>query len=74
MFDDSHYRARGLFESVQYSEGELEVAAIHPRLSETPGRTDRGGPELGEHTNDVLRDYLQLSDAQIAQLRSEKVV
>ena len=74
MFDDSHYRSRGLFEPVQYSEGELEVAAIHPRLSETPGRTDRGGPEVGEHTNDVLRDYLQLSDVQIAQLRSENVL
>ena len=74
MFDDSHYRSRGLFEPVQYSEGELEVAAIHPRLSETPGRTDRGGPDVGEHTNDVLRDYLQLSDVQIAQLRSENVL
>ena len=65
---------RDRFEPVQYSEGELEVAAIHPRLSETPGRTDRGGPDVGEHTNDVLRDYLQLSDVQIAQLRSENVL
>jgi len=58
MFNDPHYRARGLFEPVAYSGGELEVAAIHPRLSETPGRTECGGPELGQHTSEVLQKYL----------------
>ncbi len=74
MFNDPHYRARGLFESVEYSEGELEIAAIHPRLSDTPGRTDHGGPQLGEHTHDVLRDYLDLNDAEISQLQTEQVL
>lgn len=74
MFNDPHYRARDLFERVEYSEGELEVAAIHPRLSETPGRTDSGGPLLGQHTDSVLREYLQLDDQYIAELRTEQVL
>ncbi len=74
MFNDPHYRARGLFEPVNYAGGELEVAAIHPRLSETPGRTDRGGPELGEHTKEVLTSFLGITDKELSVLRDENVV
>lgn len=74
MFNDPHYRARELFESVEYSQGEIEVAAIHPRLSDTPGRTDRGGPDLGEHTAEVLQTYLGLDDQELSALRAESIV
>ncbi len=74
MFADPHYRARGLFERVEYPQGELEVAAIHPRLSDTPGRTDSGGPTLGQHTDRVLKDMLGYNDAEISALRADKIV
>jgi len=74
MFDDPHYRARGLFEPVKYAGGELEVAAIHPRLSETPGRTDRGGPDLGEHTEEVLTGFLDMNEKELSALRDENIV
>ncbi len=74
MFNDAHYRARGLFEAVEYSGGELEVAAIHPRLSETPGRTDRGGPDLGEHTQEVLVGYLGMDEKELSLLQAENIV
>ena len=74
MFNDPHYRARGLFESVEYSGGKLDVAAIHPRLSKTPGRTDRGGPDLGEHTAEVLKSYLGMSDEEFTELRTADVI
>ena len=74
MFNDPHYRARGLFESVEYAGGELDVAAIHPRLSKTPGRTDRGGPDLGEHTAEVLKSYLGMSDEEFSELRAADVI
>lgn len=74
MFNDPHYRARGLFESVSYAGGELEVAAIHPRLSDTPGRTDRGGPDLGEHTDEVLGSYLGMNKDELSTLRAEDVI
>ena len=34
----------------------------------------RRAPMLGEHTDEVLRDLLQLSDAQIGALREKRVV
>jgi len=74
MFNDPHYHARELFEPVAHSEGELEVAAMHPKLSETPGRTDCGGPALGEHTVSVLSEYLGLSDSEITDLKSKAVI
>jgi len=63
-----------LFESVEYAGGELDVAAIHPRLSRTPGRTDSGGPDLGEHTVDVLKNYLGMSDEDLSELRTEDII
>jgi len=74
MFNDPHYHARGLFESVEYAGGELDVAAIHPRLSETPGRTDSGGPDLGEHTAEVLKNYLDMSDEEFTELRTAEII
>lgn len=74
MFSDPHYHSRELFEPVEYSGGSLDVAAIHPHLSETPGRTDRGGPDLGEHTAEVLSTYLNIDEKELSKLRSESVV
>ncbi len=74
MFNDPHYHARGLFEAVDYTGGQLDVAAIHPRLSDTPGRTDRGGPELGEHTALVLKEYLALDDQALSELLADNII
>lgn len=75
MFEDPHYQARGLFERVggKADEG-IDIPAIHPRLSETPGRTVNAGPEVGQHTDEVLRQLLKLADNEIAELKSQGVV
>jgi crotonobetainyl-CoA:carnitine CoA-transferase CaiB-like acyl-CoA transferase len=44
------------------------------KLSGTPVRRDLPPPLLGQHTEEVLRDVLMLSDAQIEQLRSNKII
>ena len=48
----------------------VTVPAVVPKLSGTPGGTRWAGPELGEHTDAVLREELGLSDAELARLRS----
>jgi len=48
----------------------VTVPAIVPKLSGTPGGTRWAGPELGEHTDVVLREELGLGDAELARLRS----
>jgi crotonobetainyl-CoA:carnitine CoA-transferase CaiB-like acyl-CoA transferase len=37
-------------------------------------RKHRRAPALGEHTGEILRDYLKYSDKQIAELRQRKIV
>ena len=74
MFNDPHYQARGAFETVSVDGNDLHVPAIAPRLVDTPGRTDRPGPTLGEHTDSVLRELLNKSDEDIQRLRKANVV
>lgn len=72
MFEDEHYKARGLFETVENGESSLDIPAIPPLLSRTPGITDWAGPELGQHTEQVLSRYL--SAEQLKQYRENGVI
>jgi formyl-CoA transferase len=74
IFDDPHYRARGMILSQQTREGyELEVPGIVPKLMGTPGAVRSAAPRLGEDTDAVLRE-IGLTEVQIAALRERKVV
>ena len=70
---DAHYAAREMIREVQTASGPLKVPGIVPKLSATPGRVEGGGPALGEHTNEVLRE-LGWNDAGIADLRARHVI
>jgi len=71
---DAHYRARGMIERVQMSDGSvLEVPGIVPKLSRTPGGQRSPAPALGQDTDAVLRE-LGISEAQIRALRERGVV
>jgi crotonobetainyl-CoA:carnitine CoA-transferase CaiB-like acyl-CoA transferase len=52
----------------------IVVPSPVPQLSETPARIRSLGPELGQHTNEVLREVLGMDDAQIAALREQRVI
>ncbi len=71
---DAHYRARDMIREVRTGGGAtLKVPGVVPRLSATPGDFDGGGPRLGEHTVEVLRE-LGYDDERIAELRGRKIV
>lgn len=74
MFADPHFNARGMFEQVEINGKPLQIPAILPKLSETPGKTDWPGGEIGSHTEDVLKSILSFSDEEIASLRDGKVI
>ena len=74
MMTDEHFQARGLFEQVEINGKPLKIPAIMPRLDKTPGSTEWSGPTLGQHTEDVLSELLNLSDQQIADLNKEGVI
>lgn len=75
IMEDEHFQARQCFEDVRLPDGRtLKVPAIGPKLSISPGGTDHGGPRLGEHTAEVLRGLLNVTDEELSVLRSGGVV
>jgi crotonobetainyl-CoA:carnitine CoA-transferase CaiB-like acyl-CoA transferase len=74
MFNHPHYQARGAFEEVTVDGEILHIPAIAPRLVDTPGRTERPGPQLGEHTDAVLAELLGLDEVKTQLLRDAGVV
>lgn len=74
MMNDEHYIARGMFQEVEANGRTLHIPAMLPILTETPGSTEWPGPELSEHTDEVLTDLLGKDQGEINQLREDGVV
>src|SRR4030095_15200994 len=70
---DLHYQARAMIEKHRLGGKDLLLPGIVPKLSETPGAARWVGPQLGEHTDDVLAS-LGYGKADIAALRERGVV
>jgi crotonobetainyl-CoA:carnitine CoA-transferase CaiB-like acyl-CoA transferase len=74
MLSDPQYIARGLFEEVQVNGEPLKIPAMVPRLSDTPGRTEWPGPEVGAHNAEVYGGLLGLSQAELDDLAANGVI
>ncbi|WP_020210260.1 CaiB/BaiF CoA transferase family protein [Gilvimarinus chinensis] len=74
MFNDSHYRARGMFERVEIDGRALEIPAMVPKLQTTPGGTEWPGGAVGAHTEDVLQKHLGLSASELDALRAKGTI
>jgi len=75
IFGDPHYRARGSIVQAPDEElGSVPMAAVVPRLSETPGGVRHSGHRVGQDTRRVLRQLLELSDADVDALAARGIV
>ncbi len=75
IFEDPHYAARGNILHVPDSRvGELAVANVVPRLSETPGSVKWLGEALGAHNDEIYQGMLGLDAAEMARLRDAGVI
>ena len=54
--------------------GEVAVPGVAVKLSDTPGRVARLGPELGEHNAEIYEGVLGLGAGEIARLRAAEVI
>ena len=72
---DSHIAARDMILRLAAGFGQaVPMSGVVPKFSRTPGSVRTVGPELGEHTDAVLRDVLGLDEHAIVALRAAGVV
>ncbi len=75
VFQEPQAIARGLqFELPHPLAGKVSLVRSPMRFSATPVEHNRPPPVLGEHTDEILRALLDLSDGDIARLRAQGVV
>lgn len=74
MMQDPQFLARQMFEEHTFKDGStIKLPAVTPKLSETPGSTRWMGPDLGEHTDEVLK-ILGYTDHEIAEFRQAGIL
>lgn len=78
MVDDPHFQAREMFveREVRIDDQSERVTfpGIVPKLERMPGEVRWLGPELGEHTHEVLTGLLGMSEAELSELHERRVV
>jgi crotonobetainyl-CoA:carnitine CoA-transferase CaiB-like acyl-CoA transferase len=77
VFADPQVLARGMKISMPHSlsgSGAVDLIGCPLKLSETPVQYRRAPPTLGEHTEDVLREVLDLPAARIEALKASGII
>ena len=75
MLSDAHFAAReAIVTMVHPLLGDFPMQNVVPKLSDTPGEVRWVGPELGEHTDEVLAEVLGIDGDELAALRSDDVI
>lgn len=71
--NDPHYKARENIQTIQMQDGtKLDVPGVIPKLSRTPGSIKTLAPDIGEHTDQILKE-IGLSDFQVASLKERGI-
>lgn len=75
IFKDPHYKARKSIVAAPDDElGSIAMAAVIPRLSETPGAVRHSGHRVGQDTATVLHGELGFSQEKIEQLIAQGII
>ncbi|KQU55558.1 CoA-transferase [Rhodococcus sp. Leaf278] len=77
--EDEHFVSRGMVQPLKVSveEGsteEVRFPGVVPRFGDEPTAVRWAGPDLGEHTDDILGRTLGLTEEQLDDLRARKVI
>jgi benzylsuccinate CoA-transferase BbsF subunit len=75
LLADPQLAARGHFEALRHDPlGELQFEHCGIRIAAAPARLRTPGPNLGEHTQAILREQLGMDDDEIASLAERGVL
>ena len=54
--------------------GKTKITGVPIKMSATPGSIRMPPPSLGEHTNQILKNYLNISNSEIEHLREKNII
>jgi len=75
VFADPHVRSRDMVTMWQHPiSGPVELVSSPIKLSLTPVRKDLPPPGLGQHTQEVLKELMDLSDEELDILRAKHII
>lgn len=75
LFDDEQVKANELLAELHHSQwGGVVQTGLLAKFSATPGTVEHAAPLLGEHTDEILAQYLGYDAARIADLRRRAIV
>ncbi len=75
LFDEPQVIANDLLIDLQHSKwGKVSQTGILAKFSGTPGKVDRAGPQLGEHTTEILENLLGYTPDKIADLTRRRII
>jgi formyl-CoA transferase len=75
MLEDAHIAAREAIIKIAHPLfGDIRMQSTFPKLSDTPGQVRWVGPDLGQHTLEVLQGLLEYDDAKVEALQAAGVV
>ena len=74
VLEDPQVLAREMVVEVEHPiAGKLKMAGVPIKMSETQGSVRTPAPILGQHTEEILKELLNLSDEEIAELKGKDV-
>jgi len=75
LFEEPQVIANDLLIELQHSQwGKVSQTGILAKFAATPGVVDRAGPQLGEHSAEVLENILGYAPDRIADLRARRII
>jgi formyl-CoA transferase len=75
VFQDPQVQARGMRVEFERKEGEtIPMVASPLQIPTSPARIHQGPPQLGEHTEEILKENLGYKDQKIEKLRAEGII
>ena len=75
IVDDPNIKLREMIVEVEHPlAGKVKITDTPIKLSLTPGKVEKASPLLGQHTEEILKELLDLSKEDIKSLKKEGVV
>ena len=72
VFESEQVRATGMLREIDHpTAGKVRMAGLPVKFSDTPASIRLAPPLLGEHNDQVLKEWLELDDAAVAELRGK---